>query len=52
MYGEVKKKDNDKLGALKGQMADMSNDFEDMTRAREEAKKKLDAKFQDVYKYF
>lgn len=30
-------------------MDDMSGDYEDMRRAREEAKKQLDAKFQDVY---
>ena len=28
----------------------MNEDFEDMRRAREEAKKQLEAKFQDVYR--
>ncbi len=28
----------------------MSTDFEDMKRTREEAKKQLEAKFQDVYR--
>ncbi len=50
MYDAVKRKDNEKLTALKGQMADMGNDYEDMIRAREEAKKQLDAKFEDVYR--
>lgn len=50
MYDAVKKKDNEKLGALKSQMVDMGNDYEDMIRAREEAKKQLDAKFEDVYR--
>eukprot|EP00824_Muranothrix_gubernata_P007478 TRINITY_DN19536_c0_g1_i1.p1 TRINITY_DN19536_c0_g1~~TRINITY_DN19536_c0_g1_i1.p1 ORF type:complete len:267 (-),score=87.26 TRINITY_DN19536_c0_g1_i1:20-820(-) len=44
------KKDNEKLHSLKGQMQDMGNAYEDMIRAREEAKKQLEAKFQDVYR--
>ena len=50
MYDAVKSKDNEKLGSLKSQMVEMGNDFEDMIRAREEAKKQLDAKFEDVYR--
>jgi hypothetical protein len=50
MYEAVKKKENEKLTSLKSQMVDMSNDYEDMIRAREEAKKQLEAKFEDVYR--
>jgi DNA repair exonuclease SbcCD ATPase subunit len=42
--------DNEKLTSLHGQMGEMENDFEDMKRAREEAKKQLEAKFQDVHR--
>ena len=31
-------------------MVDMGHDYEDMIRAREESKKQLDAKFEDVYR--
>mmetsp|Transcript_38440 Transcript_38440/g.43648 ORF Transcript_38440/g.43648 Transcript_38440/m.43648 type:complete len:268 (-) Transcript_38440:78-881(-) len=44
------KGDNFKLGALKNQMGDLDQDFEDMKRNREEARKQLEAKFQDVYR--
>jgi len=50
MYEAVKSKDNEKLTSLKSQMVDMGHDYEDMIRAREEAKKQLDAKFEDVYR--
>ena len=43
--------DNEKLGLLHGQIVQMGNDYEDMKRTREEAKKQLEAKFQDVYRY-
>ena len=43
-------KDNQKLKGLDGQMGEMKNDFEDMKRTREEARKQLEAKFQDIYK--
>ena len=43
-------KDNQKLKGLDGQMSEMHNDFEDMKRTREEARKQLEAKFQDIYK--
>ena len=43
-------KDNQKLKGLDGQMGEMRNDFEDMKRTREEARKQLEAKFQDIYK--
>ena len=52
MVEETRRKENPKLGSLQGQMKDMSNDFEDMIRAKEEAKKQLEAKFQDVYRYY
>lgn len=44
------KAENEKLTLLHDQMLTMGNDFEDMKRAREEAKKQLEAKFQDVYR--
>lgn len=37
--------DNEKLGLLNNQMTDLRNDYEDMKRNREEAKKQLEAKF-------
>ena len=37
--------DNKKLGTLGGQLEKMEKDFEDMKRAREEAKRKLEEKF-------
>ena len=43
-------KDNQKLKGLDGQMSEMHNDFEDIKRTREEARKQLEAKFQDIYK--
>lgn len=43
-------KDNEKLKGLQSQIGEMHNDFEDMKRTREEAKKQLEAKFQDIYK--
>lgn len=43
-------KDNQKLNGLQGQLGQMHNDFEDMKRTREEARKQLEAKFQDIYK--
>jgi len=49
MYEATKKKDNAKLTGLRGQMQDMSQDFEEMKKAREEAKRQLDARFKDVY---
>jgi SF-assemblin/beta giardin len=51
LTGTVKKTVNEreKLSLLKDQMEDMSGDYETMRKAREEAKKQLDAKFADVY---
>jgi len=43
-------KENEKLKGLQGQIGEMHNDFEDMKRTREEARKQLEAKFQDIYK--
>ena len=42
--------DNEKLGHLGGQMDEMRSDFIEMKRTRDEAKKQLEAKFQDVYR--
>ena len=41
---------NEKLEGLQGQLGEMHNDFEDMKRTREEARKQLEAKFMDIYK--
>lgn len=51
MTSTVKKAVNDreKLGLLRSQMDEMSGDFNEMSRAREEAKKQLEERFQDVY---
>ena len=51
LTGTVKKNVNEreKLTLLKGQMDDMSGDYETMRKAREEARRQLEAKFQDVY---
>ena len=43
-------KKNEKLDGLQGQIGEMHNDFEDMKRTREEARKQLEAKFLDIYK--
>lgn len=42
--------ENEKLKGLNKQMGDMHDDFEDMKRTREEAKKQMEAKFLDIYK--
>ncbi len=47
---KVLQPDNEKLGALGKQMVDMQHDFEEMKRTREEAKKQLEARFQDVHR--
>ena len=41
--------DNPKINALQNQMKNAVNDFQDMIKAREEAKRQLEAKFNDVY---
>eukprot|EP00826_Nyctotherus_ovalis_P012518 TRINITY_DN13317_c0_g1_i2.p1 TRINITY_DN13317_c0_g1~~TRINITY_DN13317_c0_g1_i2.p1 ORF type:complete len:145 (-),score=56.97 TRINITY_DN13317_c0_g1_i2:466-900(-) len=46
----VKAKENEKLASLKAQMVDVAHDYEDMIRAREEAQKQLEARFEDVYR--
>jgi hypothetical protein len=51
IYEATAKKDNEKIGLLKGQMTEMTKDYENMVRAREEAKKQLEAKFEDVYRH-
>ena len=43
-------KDNQKLKGLQSQNEEMNDDFEDMKNAREEARKILEEKFQDIYK--
>ena len=48
MYDALSK-DNLKLKGLKNQMGDMDNDFDEMMKMRNEAKKKLEEKFKDVY---
>eukprot|EP01017_Pseudomicrothorax_dubius_P015731 TRINITY_DN1800_c0_g1_i1.p1 TRINITY_DN1800_c0_g1~~TRINITY_DN1800_c0_g1_i1.p1 ORF type:complete len:268 (-),score=75.67 TRINITY_DN1800_c0_g1_i1:31-834(-) len=42
--------ENEKLTSLQSQVVQMGTDFEDMKRTREEAKKQLEAKFEDVYR--
>jgi len=42
--------DNEKLGALGKQMNQMSDDFEEMKRAKDEARKQLEARFQDIHR--
>jgi hypothetical protein len=48
---EAKKKDNENLNKLKGQMKDMSQDFEDMKNARIASKQRLEQRFINIYKY-
>ncbi|KRW98745.1 hypothetical protein PPERSA_03880 [Pseudocohnilembus persalinus] len=42
--------ENEKLGLFSKQVDSMRDDFEDMKRTREEARKQLEAKFQDVHR--
>jgi SF-assemblin/beta giardin len=44
------KDDNEKIGSLRNQTLDLQQDFEDMKRTREEARKQLEARFEDVYR--
>ena len=46
---ERQKRDNPNLGALKNQMKDMSQDFEDMKNARIESKRQLEQRFTNTY---
>lgn len=46
---EAKKKENENLNTLRGQMKDMSQDFEDMKNARIASKQRLEQRFQNVY---
>jgi len=48
MY-DATKKDNLKLTGLKNQVVEMESDFEEMMRVRNEAKKRLEEQFKDVY---
>ena len=43
--------ENEKIGSLGKQMVEMGEDFEEMKRSKDEARKQLEAKFQDVYRY-
>jgi len=43
-------KDNEKLGGLQSQIKDMHGDYEEMKRVREEARKKLEERFQEIHK--
>lgn len=45
------KAENEKIGALGKQIDQMGDDFDEMKRAKDEAKKQLEAKFQDVYRF-
>jgi len=42
--------ENEKLGALGKQMNEMEDNFEEMKRAKDEARKQLEAKFQDIHR--
>jgi hypothetical protein len=44
------KKENENLNRLKGQMKDMSQDFEDMKNARILSKQLLEQRFINIYK--
>ena len=46
---EPKKRTNENLERLKGQMKDMSQDFEDMKNARIESKRQLEQRFTNAY---
>ena len=46
---EYKRRENENMGALKSQMKDMSQDFEDMKNARIESKRQLEQRFTNVY---
>lgn len=48
MFGGSQK-DNIKLKGLDGQMSELDQDFQNMLRAREEARRKLEERFRDVY---
>jgi len=48
MY-DATKKDNLKLTGLNNQVVEMESDFEEMMRVRNEAKKRLEEQFKDVY---
>ena len=48
MY-EATVNDNLKLGGLSGQMGEMDGDFEEMMRLRNDAKRRLELQFKDVY---
>ena len=49
MY-EATKGDNEKLGGLQDHMVELDKDFEEMMRIREEARKRLEERFKDVYR--
>lgn len=43
--------DRDRREEIDEQMEELRNDYDDMLRAREESKKQLEAKLQDVYPF-
>jgi hypothetical protein len=49
MY-EATKRDNIKLGGLDDQMGELADDYDKMMTMREEAKRKLEERFNDVYR--
>ena len=42
--------ENEKIVKLNKQMDEMGDDFEEMKRAKDEARKQLEARFQDVHR--
>ena len=48
MY-QATKKDNEKLKGLGNQLEQVNDEFDNMMRLRDEAKRKLEERFRDVY---
>ncbi len=46
----IEAEERQRLDAMQGQIGEMKNDYEDMLRAREETRKQLLAKFQDIHR--
>jgi hypothetical protein len=44
-------RDTSKITNLKSQMKDMTQDYDNMIKAREESKKQLESKFNEVDRY-
>lgn len=47
---EAEAGERQRLDGMQGQIQEMKNDYEDMLRAREETRKQLLAKFQDIHR--